>query len=411
MAKLDAAIAELGEVDWQRESAEMVRRASVVMQRQVNQVTAQALRPVQQLDSRSAYRFDGAVSAASWLRYRTHMDPATTSRLVTAARRLKDLPRLTAAFASGATSYLHVAAITDAAVPQRAAAISQMEQVLVELAGRDNPKAVRAALRAIGDVVGRDGVDGLDDDIELDPVPEIADETDPRRYWTQRDTIDGLVQGEYLVDAVFGEMLGLLMDAFSAGDPADTPISRRRVPAQQRADAMRAAVQALLNAGVAPTVQGVKPHLLGMVDLLAVMNRDQAGVVAAELHRTGRVSPATIARLGLSAKLTPVLTMGPWRVVAVGRTHRTLPAWLRPMLQMLHRRCRGPDCDRPAAWTEAHHEDPFASGGDTDLNKTIPLCTAHHDLVTTGGWTVTLDLDTGICTWTSPDGRTIHTHP
>ncbi len=103
--------------------------------------------------------------------------------------------------------------------------------------------------------------------------------------------------------------------------------------------------------------------------------------------------------------------MGRYRVVAVGRTYRTLPPWLRPMLEMIHRKCRGPDCDRPACWTEAHHEEAFAAGGDTDLNKTIPLCKAHHDLVTTGGWTVTMNRDTGICTWTSPHGRVIATHP
>src|SRR5687768_14342366 len=57
IAQLEAAIAALGEVDWQRESADSVRRASVVLQRAVNRVTAQALRPIQQLDSRSAYRF------------------------------------------------------------------------------------------------------------------------------------------------------------------------------------------------------------------------------------------------------------------------------------------------------------------------------------------------------------------
>ena len=89
IAALDAAVAGLAGVDWSRESADSVRRASVVLQRSVNRVTAQALRPIQQLDARSAYRFDGAVTAASWLRNRTNMDPGTAARLCTAARRLR----------------------------------------------------------------------------------------------------------------------------------------------------------------------------------------------------------------------------------------------------------------------------------------------------------------------------------
>lgn len=105
-------------------------------------------------------------------------------------------------------------------------------------------------------------------------------------------------------------------------------------------------------------------------------------------------------------------TLGPWRVVNVGRTARTLPAWLRPALEMIHRHCRGPDCDRPAVWTEAHHQTPWDAGADTDLNATIPLCKAHHDLVTTGAWNVAFDPDTGRCTWTARHhNRVLVTHP
>jgi len=103
--------------------------------------------------------------------------------------------------------------------------------------------------------------------------------------------------------------------------------------------------------------------------------------------------------------------MGPWRVVNVGRTFRTLPSWLRTALEMVHRHCRGPDCDRPVTWTEAHHETGWEQGGDTDLNATVPLCKAHHDLVTSGSWQVAYDPDTAICTWTGPNSQVIHTHP
>ncbi|HUH06733.1 MAG TPA: HNH endonuclease signature motif containing protein, partial [Egibacteraceae bacterium] len=97
--------------------------------------------------------------------------------------------------------------------------------------------------------------------------------------------------------------------------------------------------------------------------------------------------------------------------VNVGRTFRTLPSWLRGILQMMHRQCRGPDCDRPAAWTEAHHQHAWSDGGDTDLNTTIPLCKAHHDMVTSGQWNVTFDPDTGVCTWTGPQEQIILTNP
>ncbi len=104
--------------------------------------------------------------------------------------------------------------------------------------------------------------------------------------------------------------------------------------------------------------------------------------------------------------------MGPWRIVNVGRTMRTLPPWLRPILELRHRRCRGPDCDRPASWAQAHHLDAWtAKHGDTDLNRMIPLCAAHHATVTDGTWAVDFDAGTGICTWTGPDGTIRRTWP
>jgi hypothetical protein len=369
-----------------------------------------ALRPLAVMARRETYKRDGAVTAASWLRSRTRMDAPAAARVCTAARRLRNLPLLRQAFLRGNVTLAHVTAITEAAVPNRYEAIRAVEKPLVELAGRRPPRAVHAALRHVRDIADPDGTDAPqlpgDDEPAFDAGPD-----DPRLYWQQHRTLDGLVQGEYLVDPATGEALDVIIDAYSRPDPPDTPLQLRRSPAQRRVAAIQAAIMALLDAGLAPTVQGNKAHLLLMIDLHTLMGRDQAAVFAAELARHGRVSPSTIARLGLDAKITPVLTMGPYRVVGVGRTQRTLPAWLRPLLMMLQRRCRGPDCDQPATWCEAHHEHPWADGGLTDLNLTVPLCGKHHDLVTHHGWTVTMDRDTGICTWTAPNGRTLTTYP
>jgi hypothetical protein len=103
--------------------------------------------------------------------------------------------------------------------------------------------------------------------------------------------------------------------------------------------------------------------------------------------------------------------MGPWRVTNVGRTMRTLPAWMRAILDLVHVHCRGPDCDHKITWSQAHHIIAWHDGGDTDLNATIPLCTTHHGWVTAGTWQVDFNPTTGTCTWTGPHGQTIHTHP
>lgn len=53
------------------------------------------------------------------------------------------------------------------------------------------------------------------------------------------------------------------------------------------------------------------------------------------------LSAADARRLAQHAKVTAVLTMGPWRPVSVGRTQRTLPGRLRPVLVAVHGHCRG----------------------------------------------------------------------
>src|SRR5690625_6369031 len=75
-----------------------------------------------------------------------------------------------------------------------------------------------------------------------------------------------------------------------------------------------------------------------------------------EAKFTGQIDLDDLLKVFPDCKYTPVLTDGPWRAVSVGRTQRTMPGWMRPVMEALHRRCRGPDCDRPVSWTEAHHK-------------------------------------------------------
>ena len=44
----------------------------------------------------------------------------------------------------------------------------------------------------------------------------------------------------------------------------------------------------------------------------------------------------------------------------------------------LYETCAAADCDRPYAWSELHHEDPWSKGGLSDLDKAVPLCGYHH---------------------------------
>lgn len=62
----------------------------------------------------------------------------------------------------------------------------------------------------------------------------------------------------------------------------------------------------------------------------------------------------------------------------LGRETRLYTAKQRLALAIRDGGCRWHDCDRPASYCEAHHIDPYAQGGRTDIDRGILLCRFHH---------------------------------
>lgn len=472
VAELARAVDDLAAVDCDGEADPGLLEAVAGLQRQLNRLEAQQVRLLDAVERREAYRAEGAVTAASWLRERARLDHAQASRRVHAARRLGRLERLAGLFAAGEVTLAHVTAVTDAAVPGRMQAVAACEDTLAELALRGLPRDVRRAAGRIRDLADADGSDAP-------PLDERG--LDQRRGLELYRTIDGLVGGQFALDQVQGEALHTVVDAYERPDPPGTPPEQRRSARQRRADALADALRVLLDTGQAPTVQGNRPHLVltcDLGDLLGIdpaaagpavqaalearLDRDQeprprdgqelldafaqaaggrlpaapapaapagrdtpAGPPARDgerprwtvtdeprprLRHTGPLDLERTRQLALQARVQVILTLGPWRVVNVGRWHRRLPAWLRMALELVHRHCRGPSCDRKITWTEAHHVVAWhAEQGETDLNRMVPVCLEHHDMVTTGGWHVDSDPADGVCTWTGPDGQVTHT--
>ena len=66
--------------------------------------------------------------------------------------------------------------------------------------------------------------------------------------------------------------------------------------------------------------------------------------------------------------------------------------------------CTFPGCGVPAAWTDAHHVEPWPAGA-TELGNLVLACRRHHGYVHRHGWSVELAED-GWTRWTSPAGTT-----
>ena len=83
----------------------------------------------------------------------------------------------------------------------------------------------------------------------------------------------------------------------------------------------------------------------------------------------------------------PVTRRGDGSVLDIGRRTRTIPPALRRALEVRDQGCRFPGCG--LRFTDAHHLEHWADGGETSLANTLLLCRHHHRLVHEGGWRVT----------------------
>ncbi|MCU0266713.1 MAG: HNH endonuclease, partial [Actinomycetia bacterium] len=95
------------------------------------------------------------------------------------------------------------------------------------------------------------------------------------------------------------------------------------------------------------------------------------------------------------------------QVLDLGRTQRLFSAAQRLALWVRDRGCRFPGCGAP--WAQAHHVEPWQTGGRTDLANGLLLCGRDHRGVHEGPWRITVDdplLGThGPVTFWGPDGR------
>jgi hypothetical protein len=76
-----------------------------------------------------------------------------------------------------------------------------------------------------------------------------------------------------------------------------------------------------------------------------------------------------------------------------------------------HGVCGFPGCNARADRCDLDHIVEFRRGGRTIRVNIGPVCRAHHNAKTHGGWLLSYDDDTGIKTWTSPLGRTYRKPP
>ncbi|NGN91254.1 DUF222 domain-containing protein [Nocardioides sp. KC13] len=92
------------------------------------------------------------------------------------------------------------------------------------------------------------------------------------------------------------------------------------------------------------------------------------------------ISAAEARRMACNATIIPWVLGGDSEVLDAGRGSRFFQPIQRKALRLQAKCCQAEGCDMPPEWCDAHHLDPWAAGGKTNLNDGALLCPHHHRL-------------------------------
>ncbi len=111
---------------------------------------------------------------------------------------------------------------------------------------------------------------------------------------------------------------------------------------------------------------------------LATADLIGAGLVPGDELTGDTLTAAQARRLACTAKLLPAVLGGDSIPLDLGRARRLFSPGQRKALLLRDTTCRAEGCDVPGTWAEAHHLDPWSTGGRTDLTNALLLCGHHH---------------------------------
>ena len=348
--------------------------------RAISRLQALKLSLVAAADRAQVAAGSGMTGTGAWLSKATRTTGAVAAGQVALAGALESLPATGAALRDGAMSAEHAAVIAYATDrlpatldPDQRAVV---EAGLVEQATRLDPAALRKkARRALELVASREEADRHHDAVLREEEARARDKT----RLTLHDNRDGTVTGHFtvptLAGAILKKILGQLVSPrrgrLGASQDQTGPVGDQLDWAQRQGQAFLELIEHLptdrLHAKTAATIVVTLDHTQLTADL-----------AAAGLDTGHELSAGEARRLACGAGILPAILNGPSLPLDLGRTQRFFTEAQRVALTTRHTTCLADGCDRPYAWTELHHREPWAQGGRTDLTKAEPLCGFHH---------------------------------
>ncbi|MGH3738406.1 MAG: DUF222 domain-containing protein, partial [Micromonosporaceae bacterium] len=254
------------------------------------------------------------------------------------------------------------------------------QQRLLEAAGLFDASELAVLGRRIESLVAAD----LLEDREGDRLQAQEERAWRRRELRFTDDGHGAVHLRGRLDTESAAIVRRALDPLARPRPTDPDTPDRRSAGARTADALVEVCRRALASGDLPVQRGEPPQLVITIDADTL----RSGTGAGQLDTGPRLAPGTVRRIGCDAAVTTAVLDHGGVPLALGRRERFFTPAQRRALILRDHGCAFPACDRPPAWTEAHHIRHWADEGTTDLDNGVLLCGYHHRVIHQGAWKV-----------------------
>jgi hypothetical protein len=344
---------------------------------------------IAEFDRRTGWSDGATQSCAHWLNWKCGVAIGAAREKVRVARALENLPKISAAMASGKLSYSKVREITRVAS-------AETEDYLLMIAEHGTAQHVENLVRAFRRCK------------EAEELSREARQQQNRSVRYRYDDAGSLILNCRLpaeVGVRLMKALDLVVDEQMEGEKKNVPAgtSPLRVPFSiRRADALAVMAESFLAHGVMEAAGEDRQQIVVHVAKETLKDR-KAG--CCEFEHGPSMAAETARRLACDASVVELTENEDGEPLNVGRKTRTISAPLRRALNARDKRCRFPGCAN-SRYMDAHHIHHWANGGETKPSNLVSLCRFHHRAVHEGGIRIER-LDDGAFRFVKPNGESV----
>jgi hypothetical protein len=355
----------------------------------INAANHRFLLLVAEFDRRNGWADAGAQSCAHWLNWKCGIGLGAAREKVRVARALENLPKVSAAFASGKLSYSKAREITRIGDESN-------EDYLLSIAEHGTAVHVERLVRTY-----RHYLDARE-------LSREQRQRQNRRVSFRYDDDGSLILTCHLpaeAGALVMKALDIAVEGLPVHEdvPAGTSAPAPVIPfSQRRADALARVAESFLAHDVLESPGTDRQQIV--VHVAAETLRSRAAGCC-EIEHGPSIAAETARRFACDASVVELVEDADGEPLNVGRKTRTISAPLRRLLQARDKGCRFPGCAN-ARYIDAHHIKHWANGGETKPSNLLSLCRFHHRAVHEGGFTVEV-LDDGALRFVRPDGEPV----